>query len=524
MKNKVCNSHQSRVSNSLRNIATSFAGYFLTMVLGYISRIFFVRYLTAEYLGVNGLFSSILSMLSLAELGIGSAIGFALYKPIAENNEDKIASLMHFYKRAYQVIGLTICVAGLLMLPLVDVVIQNPPNIKENIYFLYLVFLFDTVISYFFSYKGTLLVAAQKNYVTALVSYFVTIIQHILQIVVLITTQEYIPYLLIRTAGVVTNNILIAHMAERYFPCIRKKHVAPIDKNEKKTFFINIKALTINKLCTILVNNTDNIVITYLNGLVTTGIASNYTLLSGTLNTLITQVFSSMTASIGNLNAGDNNEKKHDFFKTLSLSTFWLYSWAAIGVMFVASDLVKLCFGSEYVLDAAIPFIIAINMYIAGINNPVYTFKGTMGLFRYGQYLLLFTALINLVLDFWLGRILGLFGIYIATAVARLATNAWFEPYMLYKHGFHKSVWIYFRTYLTYSVVFFLAVGLCYFPCEFCHFGVIGDILAKVVICSVIPNIMYWLCFHNSKEFKHMQALVLQILKKIIFWLPANRK
>lgn len=505
-------------------MATSFAGYFLTTVISYISRIFFVRCLSAEYLGVNGLFSSILSMLSLAELGIGSAIGFALYKPIAENDEDKISSLMQFYKRAYQIIGLTVCAAGLLMLPIIDVVIQNPPDIKENIYFLYLVFLFDTVISYFFSYKGTLLVAAQKNYVTALVSYAVTIIQHILQIVVLITTQEYVPYLLIRTAGVVINNILIAHMAEQYFPCIRKKNVAPLDQSEKKTFFINIKALTVNKLCTILVNNTDNIVITYLNGLVTTGIASNYTLLSGTLNTLITQIFSSMTASIGNLNASDNNEKKHDFFKTLSLSTFWLYSWAAIGVIFVASDLVNLCFGSEYVLDASIPFIIAINMYIAGINNPVYTFKATMGLFRYGQYLLLFTAVINLILDFWLGRIWGLFGIYIATAVARLATNTWFEPYMLYRHGFHKSVWSYFHTYLKYFIVFFLAGGLCYFPCELCHFGVIGDILAKVVICSVIPNVIYWVCFHNSKEFKHMQTLIFQIFKKVIFWLPAKRE
>ena len=515
--------NQSRIDNSLRNMATGFLGHFLTTFLAYVTRIFLVRYLTAEYLGINGLFSSLLSMLSLAELGVGNAIGFALYKPLAQKDEQKITSLMYFYKKAYQIIGVVVFVVGLFMLPFIDLVVQNPPDIEENLYVLYLFFLFNTAISYFFSYKGTLLVAAQKNYITALISYIVTIVQHIIQIVVLVVARDFMLYLLVKTIGVVANNLLIARAADRGFPYIRNKAVVPLSKEEKKTFFINVKALTVNKLCTILVNNTDNIVITYLNGLVVTGIASNYILLSDTLTSLVNQIFSSMTASIGNLNAGDDNEKKHTFFQTLSFSNFWLYSWAAIGITFVSTDLVHLCFGKEYILDPLIPFVLGLNLYISGLNNSVYTYKSTLGLFRYGQYLLLFTALINLVLDFVLGKAWGLFGIYFATLVARLTTNAWFEPYVIYKHGFHKSAWIYFRTYLKYGIVFGFVLGLCYVACGLCKFHLVGNVIAKVLICTVIPHLIYWVCFRKTAEFGYLMELVLRILKKLGNWLPARR-
>ena len=507
---------QSRIDNSLRNMTTNFVGYSLSTFLAYITRIFLVRYLSAEYLGINGLFSNILSMLSLAELGVGSAMGFALYKPIADNDEPRIASLMRFYKRAYQIIGCTICVVGLLMLPFIDLVIQEEPNISENLIILYLIFLFDTVVSYFFSYKGALLVASQRNYITASISYVVTVVQHILQIVVLVTLKSYIPYLLVKTVGVVVNNVLIAHIADKEYPFIREKDIAPLDKKEKKDFFINVKALTINKLCTILVNNTDNIVITYFNGLITTGIASNYTQLMSILTQLVAQIYNGMTASIGNLNAGADNERKHDFFKMLNLSGFWVYSWAAIGLTFVSTDIVRLCFGREYVLDISIPFIMAVNLYVSGINNSAYTFKNTMGLFRYGQYLLLVTAAINLVLDFILGRIYGLFGIYVATVVARLLTNAWYEPYVIYKHGFHKNYRIYVLTYIKYGILFSLAMIASGWLCSLCMFSPVVNLVLKFIICTAVPFFLYWLGFHRTKEFQYMHELLKKIVHRLV--------
>lgn len=498
---------RSRIDHSLRNMTTNFLGYFLSTFLAYITRILLVRYLSAEYLGINSLFSNILSMLSLAELGVGSTMGFALYKPIADNDKQKIASLMHFYKHAYQMVGCTICVAGLLMLPLIDLVIQQKPNINENLTVLYLIFLFDTAVSYFFSYKGALFVASQRNYITASISYVVTIVQHILQIIILAAWKSYIPYLLVRTVGVIINNVLTAHIADQEYPFIREKDIAPLDKKEKKIFFINVKALTINKLCTILVNNTDDIVITYFHGLITTGIASNYAQLMSILTQLVAQIYNGMTASIGNLNAEADNERKHDFFKMLNLSGFWIYSWAAIGLAFVSTDIVKLCFGREYVLDISIPFVMAVNLYVSGVNNSAYTFKNTMGLFRYGQYLLLVTAAINLTLDVVLGRIYGLFGIYAATAIARLLTNAWYEPYVIYKHGFQKSCRIYIQTYMKYSALFSFAIIVCGWLCSLCKFLPVINLILKVIICTVVPFFLYWLGFHRTREFQYMLEL-----------------
>lgn len=492
----------------MRNMTTNFVGYFLSTFLAYITRVFLVRFLSAEYLGINGLFSNILSMLSLAELGVGSAMGFALYKPIADNDEKKIASLMRFYKQAYQIIGCVICAAGLLMLPFVNFVIQEEPNISENLTILYLIFLFDTVVSYFFSYKGALLVASQRNYITASISYAVTIVQHILQIAILVVFKSYIPYLLAKTVGIVVNNVLTAHIADKEYPYIREKDIAPLDKQEKKTFFVNAKALTINKLCTILVNNTDNIVITYFIGLITTGIASNYSQLMSILTQLVAQIYNGMTASIGNLNASADKEQKHDFFKMMNLSGFWIYSWAAIGLIFVSTDIVILCFGQEYALDISIPLVMGLNLYVSGINNSAYTFKNTMGLFRYGQYLLLVTAAINLVLDVVLGKMYGLVGIYAATLIARLLTNAWYEPYVIYKYGFQKNYGIYLRTYAKYGLLFAISVVLCGFLCAQCTFTLILNLIFKALICTLIPFSIYWLGFHRTSEFDYMVKLL----------------
>ena len=388
---------RSRSEYSIINILTGFGGYFLNTIMGYICRMVFVRCLSAEYLGVNGLFTNILSMLSLAELGIGGAIGFALYKPLAEDDRDKIATLMRFYGKAYRIIGCVIAVVGLLMMPFLNIIITEQPDIQENLYVIYLLYLFNTASTYFFSYRSALLTAAQRNYIVLGINYAVTIMQSIIQIPVLLMTHNYMAYLIVQTIGVFVNNVIVSWRAKKDYPYISKRNVKPLSHDEKRGLFINIKALTINKLSTILVNNTDNIVLTYFSGLVAVGVVSNYVILTNTLSSLTSQLFNSLTASVGNLNAIENDEKKYSFFQILNLSNFWIFGWGAIGIAFVSGDIVRLCFGEEYVLGISIPLVLAINFYIVGMQNAVYAYKNTMGLFRYGQYLLLLFRQCNLV-------------------------------------------------------------------------------------------------------------------------------
>lgn len=508
---------RTRTEYSLLNMGTGILGYGINTIIGFVCRIVFVHMLSTEYLGISGLFSNILSMLSLAELGINSAITFALYKPIVQNDEEKIASIMQFYRKAYGAIGIVVATIGLALLPFLDVIITDAPAIKENIYLLYLLYLLNTVVSYFFSYCQSLLTAMQRQYIVAGYNYIITIAQSILQIIVLFFTREYLLYLLIQIAGGISYNIWISCKARKDYSYIKKKNVQKLSREEKRNLFKNIKALAVNKLSGVLVNSTDNIAITYFSGLSSVGFASNYTLFSTMLNTMITQLFNGLTGGVGNLNASSDDNTKYSFFKALNLANFWLYGWAAIGIAFVSGDLVHWFYGKEYVMSIEIPIILAVNFYTLGMLHAVYTYKSTLGLFQYGQYLLFFTGIINLLLDVILGRAYGIVGIYCATLVARLMTNLWYEPYAVYRYGLNKKPILYAKRYLRFTGIITLTGIICYTLCSFCNFTPMGNVIVKMIICSLVPNSTFFLCFRKTGEFAYLSRSLKQIGKKVIY-------
>lgn len=291
---------RSRTEYSILNITAGVGGYIINTILGFICRMVFVKCLAADYLGVNGLFTNILSMLSLAELGIGGAVVYALYKPLAEKNEKKIASLIKVYGEAYKVIGIVIGITGICLMPFLNIIITEQPNISESIYVLYLLNLFNTVITYFYSYRSSLLIAAQQNYIVVGINYIVTILQSLFQMLMLILTHNYMAYILIQTIGTIVYNVSVSYVAVKIFPCIVEKKIEPLPQNEKKALFKDIKDLSYYKISGLLVNSTDNILITFFQGLAVTGITSNYTLFINTINSLLGQIFNSLTASIRN--------------------------------------------------------------------------------------------------------------------------------------------------------------------------------------------------------------------------------
>ena len=507
---------KTRTEYSVLNMLTGLGGYFLNTVIGYICRIIFVRCLAAEYLGINGLFSNILSMLSLVELGIGSAMGYALYQPLAKDDKEKITSLMALYKKSYNIIGIVVALLGIMMIPLLQYIIVKPQQIVENIYIIYLVYLFNTASSYFFSYRSALLIAAQKNYIVSGVNYAITTIVSIIQIPILLITQNFMIYLICQSIGVFINNVIVSMWAKHDYPYIEKKNVKPITKKEKRQMAVNIKALTINKIAAMLVNNTDNIVITYFNGLISTGVISNYTLLTGTLGSITSQLFNGITASVGNLNAVENNKKKYNFFRILNLANFWIYGWCCIGIFLVSGEIVKICFGQKFVLDMQIPLVLAINFYLVGMNNAVLIYKNAMGLFKYGQYLLILTAMINLVLDVILGKMWGMFGIFLATIIARVLTNTWYEPYAVFKYGLEKDFKEYIKIFLEYVVVLIFTGAVCYVLCGFCKYNNIINLILKVIICSIIPNIVFYMCYGKTQEGKYLIGAIKKIITGVI--------
>ncbi len=493
---------------------TGIGGFVLNTILGFVCRIIFVRCLSADYLGVNGLFTNILSMLSLAELGVGSAIVFALYKPLAENDEEKIASLMKLYSKAYRAIGTLIAAVGLLLMPFIGLIVKEQPNISESIYLLYVINLFNTASSYFFSYRISLLVAAQRNYIVSGISYIVTIIQSGIQMVFLLVFRNYVGYLLIQTVGTLIYNLIVTRVAVKQFPFIGNKAVKPLEKEEKRKLFSNVRDLMFYKLSGALVNCTDNILITFFNGLATTGIASNYTLLVNTLNSILNQIFSGLTASIGNHNASESTEKQYEMFSFLNMMNFWFFGWAALGIFFCSSDLVRLLFGESYVLAAEIPFIMALNFYTFGVVSVIGTYKDTLGLFHYGRYIQLITGMLNIVLSIVLGKIWGVFGIFAATVISRMCTHLWYTPYAVFRYGFKKSVVSYWRRYAFYLLLLCFAGAICCILFGIIPAEGIGWVLLKIFVCSLTANAVFILGLHRTDEFAKLKIFVASLLKR----------
>lgn len=508
--------NRTRTEYSIINMMASLGGYALNIVLSFICRVFFVRQLGPEYLGINGLFSNILSMLSLAELGIGTAMIYELYKPVAQKNQEKIASYMKVYGIAYKLIGCVIALLGVALIPFLKFLIQNPPNIKENIVILYLLFLFSTVSSYFFSYRSSILIANQKNYLVLAISYSVVIVQNIAQIISLLIFNSFMIYLVLQIIFVFLTNVLISMKAVKDYPYIKDKRAKRLSKQEILKLVKNIKALTVTKLSGILVNNTDNIVITYFNGLITTGVVSNYSLLTNTINSLVNQIFTSLSASLGNLNAVAEDEHKYEVFKALNLANFWLYGWASVIIVTISSDVVELFFGKTYVMGMEIPIILAINFYMLGMQCVVGLYKSTMGLFKYGQYILLFTAVLNLSGDIILGKQYGVFGIFLATAVARLFTNTWYEPYVIYKHGFYRSFYEYIKRYIEYLIILIVTCMSVWKICTWIHLNLMIGLIIKCLICVIIPNLIFGVFFYRRSEFKYLLSVGRNVVGKII--------
>ena len=491
---------------------TGMGGYAVNTILGIVCRMVFTRTLNADYLGVTGLFTNILTMLSLAELGIGSAIVYSLYKPLATGDNEKVASLVKFFGKCYRIIGFVVFALGLAISPFLHFIIKTPPHIHENIYLLYYIYLFNTSFTYFFTYRSSLITAAQQNYIVVGLNYIITISQSVIQIFWLFFTRNYLGYLIIQTIGIIVYNLTISYIAKKKFPYIVGENIRPLERKEKKGLAKNVKALIIWKLSGLLVNSTDNIIITYFSGLATVGLSSNYTLLSGTLSSLINQIFSGITASVGNFNAIESPRKKIDLFYTINFANFWIYGWASIAIAILSNDIVAILFGNSYVLNWEISLIISINFFMVGKQNAVWTFKNTMGLFRPGRYLLILTAAINLGCSLWLGTIWGLFGILLATAISRLFTNTWYDPYAVFKYGLKTKVSSYYKKYAFYVIVMAVVGSVCYLLCSIIRLDIVVSIILKLLVCSFVPNLMFIIIFRNRMEYKQLRIRAKQVV------------
>ena len=508
--------NSSRTKNSIINSIVSVSTQVLIILISFIGRTFFIKFLGADYLGVNGLFTNILSVLSFAELGIGTAIIYSLYKPIANQDEKKISAYVNLYAKTYRIIGLVILVIGLAIIPLLPYFIKDYSQYENiNIVLVYVLFLVNSSITYFYSYKRSLIVANQKKYIDSINRIVCLALLNIVQILILYKTRNYILYLCIQIIFSILENISISIIANKLYPFLKKYKKEKTTETEKKDLVQNVKSLIMHKVGAILVSNTDNLLISAFIGLNIVGIYSNYSLIITAVKTILNQMFASITASVGNLNTEENYQKSYNIFYLILFTNFWLVCVIATVLIAVLNDFIIIWVGEEYLLSFPVLLAIVINFFLYEMRQTLFIYKDTYGLFRYDRYIPIIEAIINLVASIILVKFLGILGIFLGTIISTICTCFWTEPYFLYKIKFHHKLREYFKKYIFYIVITILIMVIVIGILQFIVTGHnIYLLIIKGILSFIIPNLILVCIFYRTKEFKYYIELIKSIKRK----------
>lgn len=506
----------SRTSNSLKNMAFGVGSQMLSILMGFFTRWMFIALLGKEYLGVSGLFTNVLSLLSLANLGFDTAIIYSLYKPLAEGDMVAVKGYMHVYKRVYQAVCIAVLVLGGILMPFLPHLINGEVTIPENIYVIYGLFLLQSASSYLFSYKQSLLTASQQNRVNSLYHSIFMVLRNLGEMVVLFFFHAYIPTLLCIIAFQLAENAWIARVADKKFPFLADSSAGQITPEQKDALKENVKSLFLYKISGTIISSTDNILISKFQGLASVGLYSNYIYIVDVIRTFLSYIFYSMTASIGNYNATESKEANERMYYNLFFASFWLYGFTGICLGVLLNPFISLWIGKEYLLPGWTVFIIIANYYTAGVQYAPTTYREVTGLFKIGKYRPLIAAVINLVVSILLAYPLGISGILLGTIISRLCVYFWYDPYIIHKTLFERKLTHYFATYLLYGAAALGAGAICF---------IIGSsipvqneglaFLMKVVLCAVLPNALFFLLFRKREEFQVILGYVRAIGRKI---------
>lgn len=504
-----------RIENSLRNSTVNVVAYVIEIFLGLLVRTVFIRTLSAEYLGVGGLFTNVLTILSLAELGVGKAIIFNLYKPVAENNEELISKLLNFYKVAYRIIGVIVGLIGIILIPFLDYIIRDQSAVP-NLRLIYLLFLLNSVLSYFFSYKQCIFDADQNARIIYITRLALSIIRAFAQIVILLFTHDYILYLLIQIMCTVLENVFLYHYADKKYPFLKKNNKITLTQEEKDPIIRNIKALFIYSVGGVALGGTDNIIISAFDGIISVGLLSNYSLITNSLQTLMSRITNSIYGSVGNFIAKEKSEEHELLLNKLFFAYYLMYGFCFVCLMAGLQPFIQLWAGKMYLLSYPIVFVSCLNMYIFGMMEAIWTFRSTMGLFVYGKWRPLVSAVINIVVSIILAKGYGLIGVLIGTTITRLLTNVLYDPYIVYKYGMKRSPFCFYIKWFKSLLICTADIIIVVLFNRLITFNnALITLILSVSLGAVLFAFSTWIFFRKKNEYTYVLYILFSYINKL---------
>ena len=496
-----------RAKTFLKNGIIILAAQIFTYLMDFLCRTVFIYTLSMEFVGIKGLFSNILSILALTELGVGTVLIYSMYKPIAEKDEEKLLALLGFYKKAYTLIACLVGGIGLLLTPFLPYLIKDCPDIK-GLPVIYLLYLCNSVFSYLFAYKLSILQADQKLYIITLFSCLISAVKNIVQIAALYLTGNFFIYLLIQIPFTLFNNLFISRQADKLYPFIKTKKRPKLPAEEKKEILKNTFAMFNHRVGATILNSTDNLIISRFIGLTAVAINDNYVLIVNMINMVVGQMFSALTAGVGNLNATESKETSYKVFKLLHFACFWFYSFCTTCLFVLLNPFIELIWGRHYLFSLPVVAMICMNFYITGIRKIPLVFKESMGLLWQDRFKPLVEASLNLVVSIAAVYSFGTAGVFAGTFISMVTTSLWVEPYVLFKHGLKmswKEFWITNGGYFSLSL--FLVI-ITYFASILYHGTPLASFIYKIGICIFLPNLLLLLIFYRTETFKGLLSSI----------------
>lgn len=505
---------EGRIQKSRKNIFFGIGYQVLYLVLNFITRIIMIHAIGIDSVSLNGLFSEILSVLSLAELGIGSAITYSLYIPLANHDQEKVAKIMNLFRNAYRMISGAIAVLGVLLIPFLPKLITNTEITTNHLILVYLLFLIQTSTSYLFSYKTALLNADQKSYIVSLYTMIARMIFFFINVGLLLCFKNYIIFLIFDIIQTLVLNISLSIKVNHLYPYINSNVV--LDRDERIAILANIKHLFIGNLSGKITNSSDNILISVLVGTTFVGYYSQYAMLMNGLLRLFSQVNISISGSIGNLLAIEEKKKCKEVFENLAFVFFVLGLISSCIFLVTVNGFLEIFIGTDFLFEETIVMVIAYNLFIAIFKIPLWTFVQAAGLFRIDKYISIIGSTINLFVSISLGKKYGISGIFVGTVISILIQSI-LKIILLYRNCFCYNVFKTLRRWMQYLLLSILSLNLCNYIRPFI---IIQNPILSLFVSSIITItlciILICIFFFKTKNFLYWKKFVINMMSKNI--------
>lgn len=504
-----------KTKNAVRNIFWGFWNRIFLIILPFVMRTVLIYTMGNEYVGLNSLFTSILSVLSLSELGFSSAIVYSLYKPIAENDKARINAIVKFYRDIYHIIGYVIAILGLAVLPFLKNFISGTYPSEINIYVLYLIYLANTSVGYFlFAYKKAILAASQRNDIESNVSTITTVLQYGFQIGLLIVFRNYYVYCIILPLMTVLNNLIISYYVNKNYPYIKCE--GKLERSFFDTLKKQIVGLVTQKIGTTVISSIDSIVISSFLGLVILAQYTNYYYILSAIVGILAIITSSIMAGVGNSLVTKSKEENYTQFKTFNFMYVWIVSWFSACMLCIYQPFMRIWVGEENTLPMGIVVLFVVYFYVYKQNDMCGIYKQAAGIWWEGKFMPLVAAGVNLVVNIILVLTIGLSGILLSTIISLLLVYFPWGTWILY-HNCFDIQWAY-RNHLLrqfgYGIGAIVVCVITYAVCGLLPDNIFG-LVARFVVCAIIPNVVLTAIYCWTSEFKNARIFVkIKILKR----------